>query len=113
MSASRVTLMGEFHQPKNSNPTGGVGLEWTLPNLGNSGFSIAARGSYNYQADNNYDYAGAPFSSDLTSKENLDGLALGGGLMFNRGNWGVGLDYAYRNMGVLGGTNLFSASLTW
>lgn len=113
MSASRVTLMGEFHQPKNSNPTGGVGLEWMLPNLGQTGFSLAARGSYNYQADNNYNYAGSPFSSDLTSKENLDGLALGGGLMFNRGNWGVGLDYAYRNMGVLGGTNMFSASLTW
>jgi hypothetical protein len=115
-AASRVTFLGEFHQPSNTNPTGGAGLEWTLPNISNSGFSLTARGSYNYQADNNFSQAATPdagFTTSFDGDEALDGLAFGGGLMYARGAWGVGLDYAYRHMGILGGTNMFSASITW
>jgi hypothetical protein len=111
---TRVTVLGSFAQPNNSNATGGGGLEWALTNIGQSGFSVVARGSYTYQPDNNIAPSGAAgFGTDLWATEDLDGLALGGGLMYGRGNFSLGLDYAYRHLGVLGGTNVFSASLSW
>lgn len=112
-AASRVTLLSSFSQPNNTNPTAGGGLEWALTDIGQSGFSIAARGSYTYQPDNDFDYAGLVVTTGLDSDENLDGLALGGGLSFNRGTFFLGLDYAYRHLGILGGTNVFSATIHW
>ena len=50
---NRVTVLGEFTQPTNNKPGAGVGLEWATTNVGNSGFSLAARGSYTIQPDNN------------------------------------------------------------
>jgi hypothetical protein len=111
---TRLTVLGSFQQPNNSNTTGGGGFEWALTNIGQSGFSVMARGSYTYQPDNNLAPAGgAGFSTDLWATEDLDGLALGGGLMYARGDFSLGLDYAYRHLGILGGTNVFSASLSW
>jgi hypothetical protein len=78
--------------------------------------SVMARGSYNYQADNTLDAdaTAAGFDTDLSSKEGLDGLALGGGLAYHgRTGFGISVDYAYKHMGVLGGTNFFSATLHW
>jgi len=75
-----------------------------------------ARGSYNYQADNTLDPDAAVvgFDTDLSSKEGLDGLALGGGLGYTaRSGFGLSVDYAFRHMGVLGGTNFFSATIHW
>jgi hypothetical protein len=40
-------------------------------------------------------------------------LALGGGLAYGRGNWRMGFDYAYRDLGILGGTNFLSFSVSW
>jgi hypothetical protein len=40
-------------------------------------------------------------------------LAVGGGLMYTKTSFSLGFDYAYRYMGVLGGTNFFSVSLGW
>jgi hypothetical protein len=115
-SATRVTMLGQFEQPNNSNPNGGVGLEWALPNLGNSGFTVMARGSYAYQPDNNLDAnpgGGAGFATGLSSEDGMDGLAVGGGLMYARGSFMLGLDYAFRHLGVLGGTHVYSATLHW
>jgi hypothetical protein len=115
-ASSRLTLLGEFNQPNNTNAGAGAGLEWALTNVGSSGFSVMARGSYNYQADNSLDPDAAVvgFDTDLSSKESLDGLALGGGIGYRgRGGFGLAVDYAYRHMGILGGTNYFSATVTW
>lgn len=115
-AASRITLLGEFNQPNNTNAGAGAGLEWALTNVGSSGFSVVARGSYNYQADNdlNPDATSAGFTTDLSGREDLDGLAVGGGLTYRgRGGFGISVDYAYRYLGVLGGTNYFSATLNW
>ncbi len=112
--STRLTLLGAFSQPNNSRATGGGGLEWALTDIGQSGFAVMARGSYTYQGDNNIAPTGdAGFGSDLWATEDLDGLALGGGLMYNRGTFGLGLDYAYRHMGVLGGTHVYSATVNW
>lgn len=114
MSASRVTVLGEFTQPNNTDASWSGGLEWGL-NLGNSGFGITARGSYSYQYDNNLipDGAAAGFESNLS--DSSDGLALGGGLAYRSrtSGFGLALDYAYRNLGVLGGTHFYGATINW
>ena len=113
--SNRLSLLGEFNQPVNTKPGGGMGLEYALTNLGNSGFSLAARGSYTLIPDNNIDPgAGAGFqTSQSTSTFSAEGLALGGGLSYTRGTFSLGFDYAYRNMGPLGNTNFLSFSLGW
>ena len=113
--SNRLSLLGEFNQPVNTKPGGGMGLEYALTNLGNSGFSLAARGSYTLIPDNNIDPgAGAGFqTAQSTSTFSAEGLALGGGLNYTRGNFSLGFDYAYRNMGPLGNTNFLSFSLGW
>ena len=112
---NRVSVLGEFTQPVNTKPGAGAGLEWNLANVGNSGFSLAARGSYTLQPDNNLDPGtGAGFTTGIsTSNFSSDGLAVGGGVAYGRGNWHVGFDYAYRNLGALGGTNFLSFSVGW
>jgi hypothetical protein len=111
---NRLTILSEFNQPNNSRAGFGVGGEFMMSDLGRSGFYVAGRGSYSYQSDNNLDPGGAAgFSTGLSSKENQDGLAAGFGVGYKRGDFGLGMDYAWRSMGVLGGTNILSFSLSW
>ena len=70
------------------------------------GLTAALRGSFSYQPDN---ADGGPtdlfsdrvFDSDAEGDASLDGLALGGGLGWAMGDWNIGVDYAYRHLGVL------------
>lgn len=112
---NRVTVLGEFDQSNNTKPGAGGGLEWSMNNVGNSGFSLAARGSYTVQPDNNtsdLNLGGLP-TSQSSGSFTSDGLAFGGGVSYQRRNAQVGFDYAYRNMGVLGGTHFLSFSVGW
>ena len=113
--ANRLTVLSEFTQPNNTKPGASAGLEWMSQNLGNSGFSLAARGSYTIQPDNDLNIgADAGFSSQEKSGTfTSDGVALGGGLGYGRGNFKLGFDYAWKNLGPLGSTNFFSFSLGW
>jgi hypothetical protein len=113
--SNRVSVLGEFTQPVNTKPGGGAGLEWALTNVGNSGFSLAARGSYTLHPDAKLDPgSGAGFTTSIsTSSLSSNGVALGGGLSYGRATWHVGFDYAYRNLGALGGTNFLSFSVGW
>ena len=113
--ANRVTLLSEFTQPNNTKPGASAGLEWSAQNLGNSGFSLSARGSYTIQPDNQMDVGtGAGFASQEKSGSfTSDGAALGGGIAYGKGTLKLGFDYAWRNLGVLGSTNFFSFSLGW
>jgi len=52
-------------------------------------------------------------SAESSSTFTTDGIALGGGLGYNRGNLALGFDYAWRDLGLLGGTNYFSFSVGW
>jgi hypothetical protein len=112
---NRVTALSEFNQPNNTKPGAGVGLEWAVTNLGNSGFSLAARGSYTINPDNNVSDVnmGGLTSSFKSSSFTADGVALGGGLGYTRGTLHLGFDYAYRNLGPLGGTNFLSFAVGW
>jgi hypothetical protein len=115
MSNNRITLLSEFSQPNNTKPGAGMGLEWMGTNLGNSGFSLSARGSYTIQPDNDLEYGSdAGFSTqESTGAFTSDGLAVGGGVGFARGNFKVGFDYAFRDFGPVGGANFFSFSISW
>ena len=112
---NRVTALSEFNQPNNTKPGAGVGLEWAATNLGNSGFSLAARGSYTINPDNNIsDVNLAGLSTGLKSSSfTADGLAVGGGLGYTRGTLHLGFDYAYRDLGALGGTNFLTFEVGW
>lgn len=112
---NRLTVLGEFTQPNNTKPGAGLGLEWGLGNLGNSGFSLAARGSYTVQPDNQVDDVnfGGLATSQSDGSFTSDGLAVGGGIAYGRGTISLGFDYAYRNMGPLGGTNFLTFSFGW
>jgi hypothetical protein len=109
---NRLTLLGDFNQPT-SNKAGFVfGSEWALNRLGGSGFGLAVRGSYSFQPANNIDVSDVSLTA-LSDEESLQGLALGGGLNYNSGNFNLGFDYAYKYMGILGPTNFFTFSLGW
>jgi hypothetical protein len=110
---NRLSLVSDFNQPNNNGAGFAVGGEWMSQRLGGSPFGFAARGSYSYSAANNLTPID-PATTALSDEENLQGLALGGGLNYTgEGGFSVGLDYAWKYLGVLGGTNFFSVSLGW
>jgi len=109
---NRLTLLSDFNQPNNNAAGFSAGGEWATQRLGGSNFGFALRGSYSYAAANNLDPVD-PATTALSDEENLQGLALGGGLNYGTGNFNVGFDYAWRYLGVLGSTNFFSVSLGW
>jgi hypothetical protein len=80
--------------------------------LGGSPFGVALRGSYTYAPANNIQVTD-PTLTALSDEENLQGLAFGGGVNYGSGNFNLGVDYAYKYLGVLGGTNFFTLSVGW
>jgi len=112
---NRITALGEFTQPNNTKPAAGGGLELSSANIGNSGFSLAARASYTIQPDNNVNDVsfGALSTAQSSGSFTKDGIAVGGGLAYGRGNFRLGFDYAWRDLGLLGGTNFLSFSVGW
>jgi hypothetical protein len=113
-TAGRLTVLGEFTQPNNSQPGFNLGGEYHV-DLGSSGFAIAGRASMTYWPDNNItpaaDSAGFA-TADNTSQYRA---SYGGGLYYRPGQsgFGVGVDYAYRNMGLLGGVSMLSVAFNW
>ena len=112
---NRVSVLAEFTQPTNTKPGAGAGLEWTATNVGGGGFSFAARGSYTINPDN--DESDINFNGLSTEQSQgsftKDGLAVGGGLMYDSRSVRLGFDYAYKDMGNLGGTNFLSFVIGW
>ena len=112
---NRITLLSEFNQPSYNKPSAGAGLEFMGANLGNSGFTLAARGSYTLQPANNINdiNLGTLTTREKTGSFTSQGIAVGGGLAYARRNFKLGFDYAWRDMGLLGGTNFLSFSVGW
>ncbi|MFL5496227.1 MAG: PorV/PorQ family protein [Gemmatimonadales bacterium] len=110
--SNHLSVIGDFNQPNNNGAGFGVGGEWMSQKVGGSPFGFAVRGSYSYTAANNLTPAD-PSTTALSDEENLQGLAFGGGLNFAKESFNIGVDYAWKYLGVLGGTNFFSVSLGW
>jgi len=109
---NRLTLLSEFFQPNDSDPGVGFGAEFSA--RVSEGLNAALRGSYGYQGDNaDTDVTGFAFNSDVDSDQALDGLSLGAGINWQIGAWNVGVDYAFRHMGILPNVNMFSVKLGW
>jgi hypothetical protein len=109
---NRLTVMGDFNQPNSNKPGFVLGSEWASGALGGSNFGFALRGSYSYTGANKIQLTTAS-STALSDEENLQGLAFGGGVNYASSGFSLGLDYAYKYLGVLGPTNFFSFSLGW
>ena len=108
-ASNRLTLAGEFIQPAGNDVSGAFGAEYAMMNVGGSDFGFALRGGWNYEPDNNLDVA-----ASSSNGMNNDGMSAGGGISYNIGEQSaVGLDYAYRDMGLLGGRNMFSLGVRW
>ena len=43
----------------------------------------------------------------------MDGFSAGGGLRYQANRFGIGFDYAYRHLGMLGSVNMISVGLSW
>jgi hypothetical protein len=84
-----------------------------LQEVGGSDFGFALRGSYSYTGANNLDPQTS--TTALSDEENLQGLAVGGGLQYGGtgGGFGLSLDYAYKYLGILGPSNFYSFSIGW
>lgn len=117
-TAGRLTALGEFSQPNNTEPGYNFAGEYTL-RLGQSGFAVAGRLGYTSSPDNNLDAPSAtdPNGAGFTSSVGVgsEGLSAGGGLRFQRSahGFGLGFDYGYRNLGLLGSVNMITVSLDW
>jgi hypothetical protein len=111
---NRLTVLSEFTQPNNTKPGAGAGFEWSMQNIGQRGFSLAARGSYTIQPDNQTNdlVLGLP-TRESGGTFTSDGLALGGGLEYNRGTTRLGFDYAWKSLGTLGSTNFLTFTVGW
>jgi hypothetical protein len=110
----RLTVLSEFTQPNNTKPGAGAGFEWAMQNIGERGFSVMARGSYSLQPDNQVNdlTIGIP-TKESAGTFTMDGLALGGGLEYAKGNTRLGFDYAWKSLGTLGSTNFLTFSVGW
>jgi len=115
-SLGRLTLLGEFNQPNNSQAGFGFGGEYNMT-LGQSGFSVAGRLGMTFVGDANMtapdstaaNYQG--FVSGLKSSQSR--FSAGGGLRYAKGAFGIGFDYAYKSYGLLGGVNMLGVALNW
>src|SRR2546421_304100 len=111
---NRVTLLSEFNQPNNNKAGFAVGGEFSISDIAKTGFYFQGRGSWEYAAANNLDPGtAAGFATGLSGKENKQGLAAGFGVGYKRSRFGLGTDYAYRSMGLLGGTHVLSFTVNW
>jgi hypothetical protein len=112
--SNRVTVLSEFSQPNNTKPGAGAGVEFAMANIGQRGFSLAARASYSIQPDNQTgDIAIGIPTAEKSGSFTADGLALGGGVEYTRGTTHLGFDYAWKSLGTLGSVNFLSFSIGW
>jgi hypothetical protein len=109
---NHLTVLGDFNQPNSNKPGFVFGGEWASNKLGGSNVGFALRGSYSYFGSNNSPLTGASTTA-LSDEENLQGLGLGGGVNYVASGFALGLDYAYKYLGILGPTNFFSFTLGW
>jgi hypothetical protein len=106
----RLLVAGEVWQPQQNNTTAAFGAEYTFTPTGATGFSLALRGGWTYEPDRSFSTDAGNFDDEGT-----DGLTFGGGVGYRTSETGfaIQVDYAYRNLGLLGSANQFSFTVRW
>jgi len=108
--AMELSALAGFSQPRSNGAGYAFGVEWNLLHLGNSKFGASLRGSYTSAPANNIS---TTLPTQATGAQSSQGWAGGGALGYNNDKFRLVFDYAYRSMGILGGTNYFSVTLGW
>jgi hypothetical protein len=114
-ASSRLSLLGEFNEFYNNDPSFGVASEYEWQGE-DSPLTVALRGSYAYQPDNALSTSEEESfgnASTTVDNEGLDGVVLGGGLRYRFAGYEVAADYAFRHFGVLGSRNVFTVGFGW
>ncbi len=111
LASSRVTLLGEFNERNNTDPSFGFAGEYAY-DPADGPVSAALRASYSFNPDNWLSESeeaeiGGRLYEGLPNKT-LDGLALGGGLAYRFANYEAKFDYTFRHYGYLGSRNVFT-----
>ena len=114
-AASRLSLLGEFNEFYNNDPSFGFGGEYEW-GAADAPLRVALRGSYAYQPDNDLSAEeeqsiGGTFTT--VDNEGMDGLVFGGGMRYRLSGYEVAADYAFRHFGVLGSRNVFTVGFAW
>lgn len=111
---NRWSVLGEFSETNNNDPSWGLASEYEwISSTGN--LRLAGRASYSFQPDNylssqeERDFAGATEPGG----KGADGLALGGGIRYQIGEYEARVDYTYRHFGVLGTLDVFTIGFAW
>lgn len=114
-ATNRLMVAGEFWQPQQNNTSAAFGAEYTIMPEAVPGFSASLRGGYTYEPDRSFDEG--PTGSALSfDDDGSDGLSGGGGIAWRPDDpesFGFALDYAYRHLGLLSGTSMFSVSVNF
>ena len=114
-AANRLSLLGEFNEFYNNDPSFGVASEYEW-SPAESPLSVALRGSYAYQPDNalsTREEADFGNAATTVTDEGLDGMTVGGGMRYRFAGYEARADYAYRHFGVLGSRNVFTFGFGW
>ncbi len=108
---TRLTLGAEFNQMRSDKSSYGGAAEFATERVGGTPFGLAVRGSY--AAKPSLDYTdGLGYVSD--SKDKNAGLAAGFGVTYaTRSGFSLGVDYAWKSLGLLGNANTVSISVGW
>ena len=113
-AGNSLTVAGEFWNPNNQPEVFSFGAEYqrdlALTGGGTEGAeernaSVSLRGGWYIQQDD-FDLADAAEADD-----GMRGLSFGAGLNYDFGTFTAGLDYAYRDLGVITQNNVFSVSV--
>lgn len=106
---SRLTLSGEFLQPTQADVGGSLGAEYALDRVGEGPFGFALRGGWNIASDNGLEVT----DSDRNGQQG-DGMSFGGGINYRISDESsLGVDYAWRDLGLLGSQNMFTMQVRW
>lgn len=102
--SSTLALMTEFIESNQQDPAFGFGGEYRWHGV-DVPIGVALRASYQTQPDHDSSLGAT------TVSEGADGLGLGGGLFYRfSGKYRLQFDYAYRDYGALGSTDVFAVT---
>ena len=110
---NRLTVLGDFNQPNNNTPGFAFGSEWQSNQHRRHQLRVRAAGELQLHRGQRSGPGGAGDGAERRGEAAGAGLRRRADVRDRNGGFGLGLDYAYKYLGVLGATNFFSFTLGW